>query len=88
MSGGSARSRDRNRSNRRPIRTGSTAVMPRQKHTAELAAEPRPWHRMFAAPAELDDLVHRQEVAAVVELLDQRQLGVELRATSAGTSPP
>ncbi|HEY2366883.1 MAG TPA: PHP domain-containing protein [Polyangiaceae bacterium] len=27
-------------------RAGSTAVMPRQKHTALLAAEPRPWQRM------------------------------------------
>ena len=46
MSGGSARSRERNRSKRSPIRTGSTLVIPRQKQTAELAAEPRPWQRM------------------------------------------
>ena len=46
MSGGSLRSRLMKRSNSRCERSGSTAVMPRQKHTAELAAEPRPWHRM------------------------------------------
>ena len=34
------------RSNRRSCLVGSTSVMPRQKQTAELAAEPRPWHRM------------------------------------------
>jgi hypothetical protein len=28
------------------MRAGSTSVMPRQKQTAELAADPRPWQRM------------------------------------------
>ena len=28
------------------MRAGSTSVMPSAKQTAELAAEPRPWHRM------------------------------------------
>ena len=32
-----------------------------------------------AAPADLDDVPHRQEVSAVVELVDQRQLPLELR---------
>ena len=39
--------------------------------------------------AERDDLVHRQEVAAVVELVDQRELLVELLARRRrGRSPP
>ena len=46
MSGGSLRSFDTKRSNSMDMRAGSTSVMPRQKHTAELAAEPRPWHRI------------------------------------------
>ena len=29
------------------MRAGSTAVMPRQKHTTEFADEPRPWQRML-----------------------------------------
>ncbi|MOA32183.1 hypothetical protein D3C78_1533810 [compost metagenome] len=49
MSGGSARSSEMKRSNKSPMRTGSIAVIPRQKHTAELAAEPRPWQRMSLA---------------------------------------
>jgi hypothetical protein len=28
-------------------RAGSTSVMPSAKQTAELAAEPRPWQRIF-----------------------------------------
>ena len=46
MSGGSLRSREMKRSKSSDMRAGSTSVMPRQKHTAELAAEPRPWQRM------------------------------------------
>ncbi len=46
MSGGPSRSGARNRSNSRLCPTASTAVMPIAKHTAELAAEPRPWQRM------------------------------------------
>src|SRR3546814_9449722 len=46
MSGGSWRSAETKRSNSRSERAGSTSVMPRQKQTAELAAEPRPWQRM------------------------------------------
>jgi hypothetical protein len=34
------------RSNSSWWQAGSTSVMPRQKQTAELAAEPRPWHRI------------------------------------------
>ncbi len=46
MSGGSLRSLEMKRSNSSDMRAGSTSVMPRQKHTAEFAAEPRPWQRM------------------------------------------
>jgi len=47
-----------------------------------------------ALVAEADDLPHRQEVAAVVELVDHRQLAVELGADRGGkvgdrrASPP
>ena len=46
MSGGPSRPSDRNRSNSRWCETGSTLVMPSAKQTAELAADPRPWHKM------------------------------------------
>jgi hypothetical protein len=46
MSGGSLRSREMNRSKSIDMRPGSTSVIPKQKHTAEFAAEPRPWQRM------------------------------------------
>ena len=47
MSGGSSRALDRNREISSRVSVGSTAVMPKAKHTAELAEEPRPWHRML-----------------------------------------
>ena len=49
MSGGSPRLSEMKRENRRSWSglVGSTAVMPRQKQTHELAAEPRPWQRIF-----------------------------------------
>src|SRR3546814_5219310 len=53
MSGGSARSAEMKRSNRTSWVAGSTEVTPRQKQTAELAAEPRPWHRMPRSRANL-----------------------------------
>ena len=43
MSGGPSRAADRNRSNSRFSETGSALVIRRAKHTALLAAEPRPW---------------------------------------------
>ena len=46
MSGGSSRSRLMKRSKSMSLRVGSTAVIPRQKQTALLAAAPRPWQRM------------------------------------------
>ena len=48
MSGGSPRASEMKRENSRSwsFFVGSTAVMPRQKQTTELAADPRPWHRM------------------------------------------
>src|SRR6266508_3359645 len=79
MSGGSPRSAEMNRSNRSPIRTGSIEVIPRTKQTAELAALPRPWHRMPRA-REPDDVPDREEVARVPELLDERELLRELAA--------
>ena len=51
--------------------------MPRQKQTAELAAEPRPWQRMSWPRAQRDDVVHGEEVGRVVELLDEGELLVE-----------
>ena len=33
----------------------------------ELAAEPRPWHRMSCAAGVFDDVVHGQEIAGVVQ---------------------
>ena len=47
ISGGSSRSSDKNRSNKRSISTGLTEVTPSMKQTAEFAAEPRPWQRML-----------------------------------------
>jgi hypothetical protein len=49
MSGGSLRSGEMKRSNRRSPLSGFTSVTPRQKQTAELAADPRPWQRMPAS---------------------------------------
>jgi hypothetical protein len=46
MSGGSPRFSEMKRVNSRRCSVGSIAVTPRQKQTEELAAEPRPWHRM------------------------------------------
>lgn len=46
MSGGPSRSGERNRSKSSPAATASTFVTPRAKHTAEFAADPRPWHRI------------------------------------------
>ncbi len=42
MSGGSLRSRLMKRSTSICMRLGSTSTMPSTKHTAELAADPRP----------------------------------------------
>jgi hypothetical protein len=40
-----------------------------------LAAEPRPWHRIFSPVAgELHHVVHRQKEGRVIELADQPQL--------------
>jgi hypothetical protein len=80
MSGGSLRSRLMKRSNSRCERVGSTAVIPRQKQTAELAAEPRPWHRMPMRAGEAHDVVHRQEVHLVGAVGDQVQLAHQLLA--------
>src|SRR3546814_19659184 len=46
ISGGSLRSAETKRENSRTYFLGTTEVMPRRKHTAELAAEPRTWPRM------------------------------------------
>ena len=59
---------------------GSTPVMPRQKHTALLAAEPRPWHRIALLAGKAHDVVDGEEIAGVVEPGDQRQLLDEERA--------
>ena len=58
--------------------SGLTAVMPRQKQTALLAAEPRPWQRISLSCArEGDDVVDGEEIARVVELGDEREFVVE-----------
>ena len=54
--------------------SGFTSVMPRQKQTAELAAEPRPWQRMPPPAGEADDVVDGEEIGGVVAALDQREL--------------
>ena len=59
---------------------GIDAVMPRQKQTAQLAAEPRPWQRMSWLAGEAHDVVDGEEIGRVVELGDQRQLLGEERA--------
>ena len=53
--------------------------MPRQKQTAELAAEPRPWQRMPLRAGEADDVVDGEEVGRVVELADERELVLDAR---------
>ena len=53
-------------------------VMPSTKHTAELAAEPRPWQRIPLPPGELHDGVHGQEIGRVLHRPDQLQLVTEL----------
>ena len=89
MSGGSPRSAEMKRSNSRSISVGIDAVMPRQKQTALLAAEPRPWQRIAVLRAgEADDVVDGEEVGRVVELRDQCQLLDErARCTLSGTPP-
>ena len=62
--------------------------MPSAKHTAELAAEPRPWHRMCATAREAHDVVHGEEVGLVAQPRDQspvpsRSAGSALRRASA-----
>jgi hypothetical protein len=96
--GARARCRDRCRAARRARATGSARTGAHahriDRGDAEAVAHRRVGRRAAAltqdalATAELHDLVHRQEVAAVVELLDERELALELGATSAGTSPP
>ena len=47
ISGGPSRSVDKNLSNNKPNETASALVMPSAKHTALLAALPRPWQKIF-----------------------------------------
>ena len=51
LSGGSPRSFEMKRSNSIPERSGFTSVMPSAKQTVELAAEPRPWHKILTLRA-------------------------------------
>src|SRR5699024_5890586 len=81
MSGGPSRSGARNRSNSSWWPTGSTAVMPSAKQTAEFAADPRPWARI-PSRAEGDDVVDDQEVAGKTQIGDDPQLVVDLRPCS------
>ena len=78
ISGGSARSRDRNRSNRSPH--------PNRIHRGDAEAEAD--HRVrrgtppltedFPLAAEADDLDHGEEIAAVVEFVDQLEFLFQL----------
>ena len=79
MSGGSLRSAEMKRSISRSILPGFTSVMPSAKQTAELAAEPRPWQRIFSAARKAHDVGHGEEVGLVLELGDQRQFALDLR---------
>ena len=56
---------------------GSTAVMPRQKQTAEFAAEPRPWHMMSRRRQydTIDDYLEGRDLPeAAAELIEQKFL--------------
>ncbi len=66
------------------MRTGSTAVIPRTKQTAELAAEPRPWIRIFLLARDLDDVPDQQEVAGQPQPADDAQLAGQLPARALG----
>ncbi len=46
--------------------SGLTSVMPRQKQTALLAAEPRPWQRISLSARIGDDVVNGEEITRVV----------------------
>ncbi len=48
----------------------------------ELAAEPRPWHRIPLLRARSDDVVDGEEVRLVAELGDQRELVLDERVRS------
>jgi len=78
MSGGSARSRERNRSKRRSTRSGSTAVTP----SGRVGRGAATLTDNLLSPTELDDLPHREEVAAVIELVNQHELLLDLLAYS------
>ena len=54
--------------------------MPRQKQTAEFAAEPRPWQRMPWLAREAHDVVDGEEVGRVAEPCDQLELVLDLGA--------
>ena len=87
MSGASFRSRLTKRSNSTSIRSGSTEVTPRQKQTAELAAEPRPWQRMPRRRAKTHQVPDREEIGLVVQFLDQLQLVLEKLPHLVGRTP-
>ena len=72
------------RSKSRSCRAGSTSVMPRQKHSVELAAEPRPWHRDAARSGETHDVVHGEEVGRVIHLPHEIELVVDGRRDVGG----
>ena len=80
MSGGSRRSSEMKRSNRRSLVAGSTAVI--AEAIADCAVRgrstPLAQDRRIERTRECDDVVDGQEVSREVELLDQLQLVVEL----------
>ena len=69
---------DRKRSKSSPIRTGSTAVMPEAVTDGRVGRRTPTLTEDAPFATEADELPHREEVAAVVQLADQGQLPVEL----------
>ena len=68
------------RSNSSLCLTGSIEVMPSTKQITELAAEPRPWHRMLLAAREADDRMDGEEIGRIAQWRDQLELVLEQRA--------
>src|SRR3546814_3748778 len=68
MSGGSLRSAEMKREKSSACFIGSTEVTPSRKQTIELAADPRPWHRIggFCARAKRRSEEHTSELQSLM----------------------
>ena len=88
ISGGSPRFSEMKRAKKRLLLSGLTEVMPRQKQTALLAAEPRPWQRISLSwrARECNHVMDGEEVARIIELGDEREFVVKPLANIVGNA--